>query len=203
MPPSCPYCGQQLLVGVDHWCRQMQAADNKATADKKAIKKAVKKAAGGQPAAEPPGRVRASWGFWVCIVVGLFCIVGGIAELGSSPGSPPNSGSASVAFALAIAFILGGIYLRHRRTKPKRPAPSLRRQPLPADHRQPFPADSSVHAQQLPPPMLFVGYIGVGSWFSRKYWSCSHIHRSPDEALVCARNQLNNGSWDGRVTYGG
>ena len=52
-------------------------------------------------------------------------------------------------------------------------------------------------------PMLFVGYIGVGSWFSRKYWSCSHIHRSPDEALVCARDQLNNGSWDGRVTHGG
>jgi hypothetical protein len=189
MPPSCPYCGRQWLVGVPHWCPQMQAADNKATADKKAE--------GGQPAAQPPGRARASRGFWVCIVVGLFCIVGGIAELGSSPGSPPNSASAS------IAFILGGIYLRYKRTKPKRPAPSDHRQPLPADHWQPFPADSSVHAQQLPPPMLFVGYIGVGSWFSRKYWSCSHIHQSPDDALVCARNQLNNGRWDGRVTHGG
>lgn len=161
------------------------------------------RSAPGQPAARPPGRVRASWGFWVCIVVGLFCIVGGIAELGSSPGSPPNSASASVAFALAIAFILGGIYLRYRRTKPKRPAPSLHWQPFPADHWQPFPADSSVRAQQLPPPRHFVGYIGVGSWFSRKYWTCPHDHQSADEALVCARNQLNNGRWDGRVTHGG
>jgi hypothetical protein len=79
----------------------------------------------------------------------------------------------------------------------------LRDKVHPSLHWQPFPADSSVHAQQLPPPMLFVGYIGVGSWFSRKYWSCPHNHRSPDEALVCARNQLNNGSWDGRVTHGG
>jgi hypothetical protein len=201
--PSCPYCDRQWPVGVPHWCPQMQAADNEATADKKPE--------GGQPAAHPPGRVRASRGFWVCIVVGLFCIVGGIAELGSSPGSPPNSASASVAFALAIAFILGGIYLRYRRTKPKRPAPSDHRQPLPADHRQPlpadhwqpFPADSSVRAQLLPPPGHFVGYIGVGSWFSRKYWTCPHDHQSADEALVCARNQLNSGRWDGRVTHGG
>jgi hypothetical protein len=152
------------------------------------------RSAPGQPAAQPSGRVRASWGFWFCIVVGLFCIVGGIAELGSSPGSPPNSASASVAFALAIAFILGGIYLRYRRTKPKRPAPSL--------HSQSFPADSSVHAQRLPPPRLFVGYIGQGSWWGRKYWTCFHDHQSADEALVCARNQLNNGRWDGRVTRG-
>lgn len=114
MPPSCPYCGRQLIA-APHWCPEMQRAENEAGAKRKAD--------GGQPAAQPPGRVRASWGFWVCIVVGLFCIVGGIAELGSSPGSPPNSASASVAFALAIALILGGIYLRYRRTKPKRPAP--------------------------------------------------------------------------------
>jgi Na+/proline symporter len=36
MPPSCPYCRQQLLVGVHHWCREMQAADNEATRVKKA-----------------------------------------------------------------------------------------------------------------------------------------------------------------------
>jgi len=48
--PSCPYCDRQWPVGVPHWCPQMQAADNKATADKKPE--------GGQPAVQPPGRVR-------------------------------------------------------------------------------------------------------------------------------------------------
>jgi hypothetical protein len=101
-----------------------------------------------------------------------------------------------VIILLVIAFIfIAGIRRLNNIVKNYSSAP-----PAPVGW-QPWPADSIVRAQQLPSPALCVGYIGPGGWMSRKYWVCSHIHQTGEEALVCARNHLDNAKWDGRVLF--
>lgn len=91
--------------------------------------------------------------------------------------------------ALAVVLIASVYGLRWR----------ARRRSRPLSLGTAFPDDSGPGAQQLPPPRHWVGYIGTGDWWSRKYWACNHDHLSADEALACARDQLRKGEWDGRT----
>jgi hypothetical protein len=90
---------------------------------------------------------------------------------------------------LALAVIAGLYGLRWRARRRRRPL-SLGTV---------FPDDGRPGAQQRPPPRRWVGYIGTGDWWSRKYWVCPHDHPSGDEALACARDWLRNGKWDGKT----
>lgn len=76
---------------------------------------------------------------------------------------------------------------------------SAQRRARPLSRRTPFPEESHAGAQQLRPPRQWVGYIGEGDWWSRKYWVCPHDHPSVEEALDCARDWLKTGTWDGRT----
>ena len=92
------------------------------------------------------------------------------------------------------AGVITGIRWLYAKTSPSGPAIT----PGP----QPWPADGQPAAQQLPPPRLWVGFIGAGgtSWWGQKYWVCSHDHAYANDAVACARDHLANSMWDGRKT---
>jgi hypothetical protein len=103
------------------------------------------------------------------------------------PGMPAVELGGIIILALAI---LGGSYGLRRGARRRRP---------PLSRGTAFPDDALPGAQQLPAPGRWVGYIGTGEWWSRKYWVCPDEHQSAEEALGCARERLRNGTWDGRT----
>jgi hypothetical protein len=64
-------------------------------------RQAASKSAPGSPPAAQSGRARRNWRLWI----GVFCLIGGIASLVPSKGSPSNVGAAFTAFVLAALFI--------------------------------------------------------------------------------------------------
>lgn len=94
------------------------------------------------------------------------------------------------AIAILALAIAGGSYGLSRRARRRRRMLS---------RGTAFPDDAHPGGQQLPSPRHWVGYIGTGDWWSRKYWVCPHDHPSAEEALACARDWLRNGTWDGRT----
>lgn len=95
-----------------------------------------------------------------------------------------------------LALVILAVTYALRRSAQRR---SARRRARPISRATPFPEDSHAGAQQLEPPRRWVGYIGEGDWWSRKYWVCRHDHPSVEEALDCARGWLKDGTWDGRT----
>jgi hypothetical protein len=95
-----------------------------------------------------------------------------------------------VAIAILAFVILGISFGLRRRARRRRRHLSLGTA---------FPDDAHPAAQELPPPRHWVGYIGTGDWWSRKYWVCPHDHPSIEDALRCARDRIRAGDWDGRT----
>lgn len=110
--------------------------------------------------------------------------------MGTGVGTPRMPAIPLWAIVVVALAIIGGLYGLLRRAR-------RRRRPLALGTA--FPDDGRAGAQQLPPPRHWVGYIGTGDWWSRKYWACSHDHPSVEEALACARGQLREGNWTGET----